>query len=95
MRPSVVVSIVLVACSACISIPLRGGREQLGRKSVASKDPPQRLLAPDGTGCLVAPRRFQEVRIGERVWCHWTAYSATGLGGLRPNTRLKLTARID
>ena len=77
MRRSAVVSMALVVSTACISIPLRGGREQLGRKTVASKEPPQRLIAHDGTGCLVSRRRFEEVHVGERVWCHWTAQFRT------------------
>jgi hypothetical protein len=96
LPPSFGISLLFIGISACIAIPIRGGREVLGRKTVTSKDPPRRLIAHDGTACLVSEKRFQQAYIGERVWCHWTADIAwSARQHVRPNTRLKLPARVD
>jgi hypothetical protein len=89
-------SLLTIGISACIAIPIRATRGELGRKTVTSKDPPRRLIAHDGARCIVSEGRFQQVLIGQRVWCHWTAdMNASARRRLRPNKRLKLAARVD
>ncbi len=44
---------------------------QLGRKTVSSKESPNRLTAVDGTSCIVAEKQFQEVIVGTDVACLW------------------------
>ena len=44
---------------------------QLGRKTVSSKEGPNRLTAADGTTCTVAEKQFREVVVGTDVTCLW------------------------
>lgn len=44
---------------------------QLGRKTVSSKESPNRLTAVDGTTCIVAEKQFEEVIVGTDVICLW------------------------
>lgn len=70
----------LVAClltlASCFSLPGResGPRtsgELLGWKVVVEKREPNLLLAVDQTECVVPENRFDRVREGQRVFCHW------------------------
>lgn len=67
----------LLLC-ACSSLPFRvEGERPLGtdrgpqRKTVSAKEPPSRLVAVDGTVCLVSASRYDSVKVEERVWCDW------------------------
>lgn len=40
-------------------------------KKVMAKEPPETLLAEDGTICRVAPERFRSTSIGTLVRCNW------------------------
>ena len=40
-------------------------------KKVTAKDPPETLLAEDGTICRVAPERFRSTSVGTLVRCNW------------------------
>lgn len=51
-----------------------GGCAHIGAltgKIVASKQLPNRLIATDGSQCLVSESRFEKVEIGRRVLCAW------------------------
>jgi len=71
--------ILLLALSACVSIPLPHGREPvsenqrpaLARKMVAQKHEPNQLVATDGSRCSTTETRFARVERGDRVWCLW------------------------
>jgi len=60
-------------------IPLRGEGSQkaeratslFGPKSVLGKENPTRLIARDGTSCIVSQKKFDSAEIGESVWCTW------------------------
>ncbi len=41
------------------------------RKTVAVKEPPNRLVAVDGTVCIVSGDKFESVKVDEKVWCGW------------------------
>ena len=43
-----------------------------GSKIVEGKQPPVRLVARDGTSCLVSRKKFESAEVGEAVWCTWT-----------------------
>ena len=43
----------------------------LGRKTVASKQEPNRLTAADGTVCTVPEKQFRETVVGTDVTCLW------------------------
>ena len=44
----------------------------LGRKTVASKEAPNRLLAADGSVCTVSQKQFSEAIVGTDATCVWT-----------------------
>ena len=48
----------------------------LTRKQVASKESPSTLVAIDGAKCLVSADRYDGVKVGDLVWCGWTATSS-------------------
>jgi hypothetical protein len=45
--------------------------EGFGLKAVRGKEPPMRLLAKDGTSCIVSERKFESTALGTSVWCTW------------------------
>ena len=45
--------------------------EGYGPKAVRGKEPPTRLLARDGTSCVVSERKFESTTLGTSVWCTW------------------------
>ena len=44
----------------------------LGRKTVASKEAPNRLLAADGSTCTVSDKQFRETVVGTDTTCLWS-----------------------
>lgn len=44
----------------------------LGPKPVRGKEPPTRLLARDGSSCIVSRQKFEQTTIGTSIWCVWT-----------------------
>ena len=44
----------------------------LGRKTVASKEAPNRLVAADGSVCSVSEKQFNETIVGTDATCIWT-----------------------
>jgi hypothetical protein len=44
----------------------------LGRKTVASKEPPGTLIAADGSSCIVPEKQFAETVVGTSATCLWT-----------------------
>ena len=68
----------LLLTTACSHIPfpivgerLPGREDGPQRKTVESKEAPSRLVAIDGTVCLVSASRYGGVEPGDRVWCDW------------------------
>lgn len=43
------------------------------RKAVLTKEKPTSLIAADGSRCLVGEEKFAGTRVGDRVWCVWSA----------------------
>ena len=43
----------------------------LGRKTVASKEAPNRLFAADGSSCTVSEKQFGETIVGTDATCLW------------------------
>ena len=50
---------------------VRGMRLGWARKAVATKQPPETLVARDGTVCRVAPDRYNDTAPGALVDCDW------------------------
>ena len=50
--------------------PLMGERGPQ-RKTVTGKEGPARLIAVDGTICIVSASKFGSVKLNDRVWCDW------------------------
>lgn len=48
-------------------------------KRVAMKNPPQELVATDGTTCIVNEDRFDRTEIGDLVACAWSDPSRPAL----------------
>jgi hypothetical protein len=42
-----------------------------GPKSVRGKEKPTRLVARDGTSCIVSQKKFDSTALGASVWCTW------------------------
>ena len=68
----------LVFMTGCVNLPFRtegdapfGPDRGLERKTVESKEPPSRLVAVDGTVCIVSGSRYGSVEPGDRVLCDW------------------------
>ena len=68
----------LAPVAGCGSLPFRieGERPLLGsegpqRKTVAAKEAPGRLVAVDGTICMVPAAKFESVEVDDKVWCAW------------------------
>lgn len=40
-------------------------------KKVVAKDPPETLLAEDGTICRVSPERYRATAVGTALRCNW------------------------
>lgn len=53
----------------------------LGSKRVYGKQPPNRLLAHDGTSCIVSREKFENTAIGTSIWCVWTDLDGVGFHG--------------
>ncbi len=49
------------------------GGPALASKPVIGKEPPHKLLARDGTSCVVSRDKFERVSIGAPVLCVWDA----------------------
>jgi hypothetical protein len=71
-------TLAVTSMGACAQLPFRTEGERLPgvprgpqRKTVSTKEPPSRLVAIDGTVCLVSASRYAEVDPGDRVWCDW------------------------
>ena len=47
----------------------RAGR--FGPKVVAERRKPTRLVARDGTSCVVSQKKFDSTIEGESIWCTW------------------------
>ena len=42
-----------------------------GRKPVVGKEKPNRLLARDGTACVVSEKKYESTLLGRSIWCSW------------------------
>lgn len=42
-----------------------------GQKTVVGKEKPTRLLARDGTSCVVSRKKYESTVLGTPVWCSW------------------------
>ena len=47
-------------------------RNLFGPKSVYGMEKPSRLIARDGTSCIVSKKKFDSTVLGASVWCTWT-----------------------
>ena len=47
------------------------GTQGFGPKSVEGKQPPTRLIARDGTTCVVSEKKYAAAALGTSVWCTW------------------------
>jgi hypothetical protein len=70
----------VVAASSCTprhvepratGIVVRSERTGWYIKKVVAKDPPEMLLADDGTICRVSPDRYRGTAVGTAVRCNW------------------------
>jgi hypothetical protein len=48
-----------------------GATEGFGRKNVVGKQEPLRLVARDGTTCIVSKKKYDSTILGRSVWCTW------------------------
>ena len=47
------------------------GKQGFGPKAVEGTEPPNRLVARDGTSCAVSEKKYQSTALGASVWCTW------------------------
>ena len=65
-----------LSTAACIVLPTRSARDggvspEFTEKLVVGKEPPNQLIAEDGTRCITSRERYERARIGAEVWCVW------------------------
>jgi hypothetical protein len=67
------VLLLTVSLAACASPrPIQfGPLSGWGAKTVDAKEAPATLYAVDSSVCVVTPRKFDRVKIGDRVTCRW------------------------
>lgn len=60
--------------AGCWLIELGANSAGLGSpsKMVQAKDPPDTLVASDGTSCRVPEARFKEIEVGDYITCVWS-----------------------
>ena len=46
-------------------------RPGFGPKLVEGKQPPTRLVARDGTSCVVSKKKYDSTVLGQSIWCSW------------------------
>lgn len=68
----------LTSLPGCGWLPFRieGERPLMGergpqRKTVTGKEAPDRLVAVDGTLCMVSASKSESVEMNDKVWCAW------------------------
>lgn len=66
----VVILAVMPGCTLPRAVQV-GGESGLGNKVVSIKEEPTALVAVDATLCHTTPARFDQIKSGDRVWCHW------------------------
>lgn len=80
MRPAMLALAMLPAFAGCAprhveprpgGIVVRSDRTGWYIKAVIAKDPPETLLAEDGTICRVSRERFRATAVGTAVRCNW------------------------
>lgn len=86
----IVVALMALAVSACgLRQPVQfGGASGWGSKTVQGKEDPATLVAADASTCVVTVRRYQAVKIGDRVTCRWQRWGGDGPvpGGAPPRS---------
>jgi hypothetical protein len=80
LHSAILAGALVALLQACSLLPFRveGERPFLGvegpqRKTVSGKEPPNRLVAVDGTICIVSKERYESVKPEDKVWCAWRA----------------------
>lgn len=68
----------LGACSMLPGWLQAGPKSGLGEKTVSAKEAPATLVALDGTLCT-APWKYDRVKPGDRVFCHWRVRGEMGM----------------
>lgn len=72
----VVVLLLLFSTYGCINIAAAVVGHRLGipldAKAVASKSPPDRIIAADLTSCRVSHERWHEIAVGDTQVCMWS-----------------------
>ena len=68
-----------LSTGACVPLfmPTRGLRggdapPEFAEKLVVGKEPPNELIADDGSRCITSRERFDRTRVGSEIWCVWT-----------------------
>ena len=51
--------------------PRRAYPTGFGQKPIQGKTPPTRLVAQDGTSCVVSQEKYDSAVPGTSVWCTW------------------------
>lgn len=93
---ALIIAALALALAACVpGIQWGGGDNRPGLKTVQAKEEPITLVAVDGSRCQVSTAKFQETKIGDRVWCGWrdfgdeprpgTPGGIGGIGGAMPD----------
>ena len=79
-RPTILALAALFALASCGpryveprpgGIVVRSDRTGWYLKRVVAKDPPETLLAEDGTICRVSPERYRATAVGTALRCNW------------------------
>jgi hypothetical protein len=68
-----------LALAAALAMILGGCAHMVG-KTVARKDPPNILIADDGSMCIVSTDRWEKMEVGMKALCAWRGGRVPGTG---------------
>jgi hypothetical protein len=73
MRILAVALVCLVMSGCALQRPIQFGGQSggWGWKTVEGKEAPSTLYAVDSTVCVVTARKYEQVKVGDRVTCRW------------------------
>lgn len=75
-------AILAVLAGGCGSIgPFREDTEEpvsIGRREVMAKEESDQIVAYDQSRCTISPKKWQTVKVGDRVWCTWRHAGSSG-----------------
>ena len=61
----------LASVGLCLTALATGSCAHIAGKTVGGKEPPNMLVATDGSICIVSEERFEKTEVGMKALCAW------------------------